>query len=177
MRDRGIDRFRRGCETRTQAYQAMQAPPPCGGGDRTRRGFIGRLRRRWCTPACASWTRRAERSPCCCARGGGAGAGVQRGALQHSGAAHGHGGLAAGRGAPTEQEPLPQDPSPRLQELLDTPGAPLFQLVDRAALVELLQARTETPWYGQLMRGPQILAYLVQVEPFFSKPRQKSDKG
>ena len=40
MRDRGIDRFRRGCETRTQAYQAMQAPPPCGGGDRTRRGYL-----------------------------------------------------------------------------------------------------------------------------------------
>ena len=48
-------------------------------------------------------------------------------------------------------------------ELLDTPGAPLFQLVDRAALVELLQARTETPWYGQLMTVPQAIAYFLQV--------------
>ena len=55
---------------------------------------------------------------------------------------------------------VPVDPT---LELLDTPGAPLFQLVDRAALVELLQARTETPWYGQLMTVPQAIAYFLQV--------------
>ena len=61
--------------------------------------------------------------------------------------------------------------SRRLQELLDIPGAPLFQLVDRAALMELLQARTETPWYGQLMTVPQTIAYFLQVNHWLERYR------
>ena len=61
--------------------------------------------------------------------------------------------------------------SRRLQELLDIPGAPLFQLVDRAALMELLQARTETPWYGPLMTVPQTIAYFVRVNHWLERYR------
>ena len=61
--------------------------------------------------------------------------------------------------------------SRRLQELLDIPGAPLFQLVDRAALMELLQARTETPWYGQLMTVPQTIAYFRPYTPWLESSR------
>ena len=53
--------------------------------------------------------------------------------------------------------------SGRLRQVLDTPNAPLFQFVDRAALEQLLSSRRATPWYGQLMTTPQTIAYFVQV--------------
>ena len=44
--------------------------------------------------------------------------------------------------------------------------APLLQIVDRARLRELAESDldpAETPWFGQLMAGPQMLGYLWQV--------------
>ena len=53
--------------------------------------------------------------------------------------------------------------SGRLQELLKEDG-PLFQLVSRDAVQDLLTTEHPWPWYGQLMRGPQTMAYLLQVD-------------
>ena len=39
------------------------------------------------------------------------------------------------------------------------------------ALMELLQARTETPWYGQLMTVPQTIAYFLQVNHWLERYR------
>ena len=55
----------------------------------------------------------------------------------------------------------------RLREILDDPGSPLLQLVDRPAVEALWQAAEgalDVPWFGQLMTGPQLLAYLVQLD-------------
>ena len=44
--------------------------------------------------------------------------------------------------------------------------APIFSLIDRnrvATLVDSALDPAETPWYGQLMAGPQLLGYLWQV--------------
>lgn len=44
--------------------------------------------------------------------------------------------------------------------------APLFRLVDRKMLKKLAQSDlnpVDTPWFGQLMAGPQLLGYLLQV--------------
>lgn len=46
-------------------------------------------------------------------------------------------------------------------------GAPIWQICDREAVLRLCESDlspTATPWYGQLMAGPQMLAYLVQVD-------------
>ena len=54
----------------------------------------------------------------------------------------------------------------RLGAILARPDSPLMQLVDRAALTRLMESDLsplETPWFGQLMAGPQMLAYLIQV--------------
>lgn len=43
---------------------------------------------------------------------------------------------------------------------------PIFQIVDRRRVVELAESDldpVETPWFGQLMAGPQLLGYLWQV--------------
>ena len=52
----------------------------------------------------------------------------------------------------------------RLQNLLEDPNAPLFALVDRGAVESLFLAEPVWPWYGQLMRLPQTMAYLLQID-------------
>ena len=52
----------------------------------------------------------------------------------------------------------------RLEALLDQPDLALFSIVSRDALSELLTAATPIPWYGQLMTGPQTMAYFLQLQ-------------
>lgn len=54
--------------------------------------------------------------------------------------------------------------SDRLRRLLEDRNAPLFSLVNRSAAAELLQAQYPWPWYGQLMKTPQTIAYLLQID-------------
>lgn len=53
--------------------------------------------------------------------------------------------------------------SAKLQELLQRKEAPIFQIVDRQALERLAQQDFTWPWYGQLMRRPQTIAYMLQI--------------
>jgi len=52
----------------------------------------------------------------------------------------------------------------RLRNLLSDTHAPLFRLVDRGAVRTLLEHEQPWPWYGQLMRGPQTIAYFLQLD-------------
>ena len=52
----------------------------------------------------------------------------------------------------------------RLQEVLLDKENPLFCLVDREQLKQFLTRESQWPWYGQLMRRPQTMAYLLQIE-------------
>ncbi|MGM9549457.1 MAG: asparagine synthase (glutamine-hydrolyzing) [Faecousia sp.] len=52
----------------------------------------------------------------------------------------------------------------RLQTIFDDPAAPLWQLVSAEKVKLLLQSKTQWPWYGQLMRRPQTMAYLCQID-------------
>ena len=71
-----------------------------------------------------------------------------------------------------KKSPYPKTFDPRygemvrsgLKALLDDPGAPLFALVDREAVQSLFLAEPVWPWYGQLMRVPQTMAYLLQMD-------------
>ena len=51
----------------------------------------------------------------------------------------------------------------RLLALLERKDAALFHLIDRNALLSLLEREMVWPWYGQLMRRPQLMAYLLQL--------------
>ena len=42
--------------------------------------------------------------------------------------------------------------------------SPLFSLVDREALKDLLHRQSAWPWYGQLMARPQKIAYFLQID-------------
>ena len=50
-----------------------------------------------------------------------------------------------------------------LEELLENKSEPIFQIVDRNALKNLLNIDASTPWYGQLMTKPQTIAYFLQI--------------
>lgn len=56
----------------------------------------------------------------------------------------------------------------RLRELLKE-DAPLFYLVSRDAVTELLEQEHPWPWYGQLMKLPQTAAYLLQIDFWLRK--------
>ncbi len=59
----------------------------------------------------------------------------------------------------------------RLREVLSDGGSPLGQLVNRKALDQFLDNPKDygKPWYGQLMAGPQMIAYLLQIDYFLRK--------
>ena len=59
----------------------------------------------------------------------------------------------------------------RAKTLLAQGDSPLFHLISRQALTELLEGEQPWPWYGQLMRGPQTVAYFLQLDHWFRENR------
>lgn len=53
--------------------------------------------------------------------------------------------------------------SDALRDILNDPQAPIHQIVNREALENLLGAEYAWPWYGQLMKVPQTIAYMLQI--------------
>lgn len=54
----------------------------------------------------------------------------------------------------------------QLLSILKDKKSPLFQIVDYKSVKEIAETEGSSfkqPWYGQLMMGPQVMAYLVQV--------------
>ena len=52
----------------------------------------------------------------------------------------------------------------RLRVLLDDKGNAIWHLVNREEARNLLTQEEIWPWYGQLMRRPQTISYLLQIE-------------
>ncbi len=52
----------------------------------------------------------------------------------------------------------------RLRCVLQDPSAPIHHLIQKEQLTEVLEGNQEWPWYGQLMRRPQTMAYFVQLD-------------
>ena len=61
-----------------------------------------------------------------------------------------------------------------LKGVLADDSAPILQVIDRKEIERLMQgdlSPTATPWFGQLMSGPQMLAYLIQVNQWMLRYR------
>ena len=58
-----------------------------------------------------------------------------------------------------------------VRQILRDENSIVTHLFDRAALEALMDDPDSLPepWYGQLMRGPQILAYLIQLDRWAKK--------
>jgi len=70
-----------------------------------------------------------------------------------------------------KKSPYPKTHDPRYEKLMEQKlagllaqkQAPLFHLVRRSGVTAYLEGDHSWPWYGQLMRRPQVMAWLLQV--------------
>lgn len=54
-----------------------------------------------------------------------------------------------------------------LRVILSDPTSPLLQLIDKQEVIEIVETGGVSfgkPWFGQLMKGPQLIAYLIQID-------------
>lgn len=54
-----------------------------------------------------------------------------------------------------------------LRVILSDPTSPLLQLIDKQEVIEIVETGEVSfgkPWFGQLMKGPQLIAYLIQID-------------
>ena len=70
-----------------------------------------------------------------------------------------------------KKSPYPKTFDPRYEALVEQrlntlmrQDSPLWALVRKDALKSQLSAQTDWPWYGQLMRRPQTMAYFLQLD-------------
>lgn len=50
--------------------------------------------------------------------------------------------------------------------MLNKKSSPIHEIIDENVIREIIRTKGESyksPWYGQLMTGPQLIAYLVQM--------------
>ena len=77
------------------------------------------------------------------------------------------------------KSPYPKSYNPQYEKLLTQrllaalkePDCKLKALLDLPSLQKFLQSPKDygAPWYGQLMAGPQMIAYLLQIHYFFQE--------
>lgn len=59
--------------------------------------------------------------------------------------------------------------SEKLKDVINNKNAPLLQIVSKSSLEALLNAEFVWPWYGQLMKVPQTIAYMLQINYWLEK--------
>jgi len=65
-----------------------------------------------------------------------------------------------------------------LTEIMKKTDAPINNLLDRKYILEILETNGSAftrPWFGQLMTGPQLMAYLCQVNMWLERYQPKID--
>ena len=58
-----------------------------------------------------------------------------------------------------------------LKDVLASPNAPIQTFLDKKKVLRFLDAPSDygKPWYGQLMAGPQMIAYMLQINYWLEK--------
>ena len=66
----------------------------------------------------------------------------------------------------------------RMQKILNDPSSPILDLVDTETVEHLISTELraqDTPWFGQLMAGAQLLSYLIQINEWMLTYRVELD--
>lgn len=64
----------------------------------------------------------------------------------------------------------------KMDDILKDNNSPLLELVNRKKVREIVDTRGESykaPWFGQLMTGPQLMAYLIQIDTWLKEYKVK----
>ncbi len=59
-----------------------------------------------------------------------------------------------------------------LTDIINNPNSPILDLLNKEYILEILNTDGKAftrPWFGQLMTGPQLMAYLCQVNMWLKK--------
>lgn len=61
--------------------------------------------------------------------------------------------------------------SKRVMEILGKKDSVLGEMLDKESIKDIIEHPEDitTPWYGQLMRAPQIMAYIIELDHWFTK--------
>ena len=59
----------------------------------------------------------------------------------------------------------------RLSAIVENPNAPVAPLIDKKKTKKFMASHKELgkPWFGQLMAGPQLMAYFIQINDWMEK--------
>lgn len=60
----------------------------------------------------------------------------------------------------------------KMKNVIKNPASPIFEIADRKNLESLVESggsEFKVPWYGQLMDGPQILAYMYMINSWMQE--------
>lgn len=59
----------------------------------------------------------------------------------------------------------------KVKEILNNKTSPLYDILDSKGIEDIIEnpEKISSPWYGQLMKAPQILAYIIQLDYWFRK--------
>lgn len=77
-----------------------------------------------------------------------------------------------------KKSPYPKTHNPEYMELVSQmaiksmeSNSPIMQLLDREGVMSIVEnpETISSPWYGQLMKAPQILAYIAELEMWYQK--------
>ncbi|MGL5348929.1 MAG: asparagine synthase (glutamine-hydrolyzing) [Peptostreptococcaceae bacterium] len=63
-----------------------------------------------------------------------------------------------------------------LKDIINKPNARILELVDKKEVEDIINtngASFTKPWFGQLMTGPQVMAYLVQLDTWLNEYKVK----
>lgn len=63
----------------------------------------------------------------------------------------------------------------RLMAIIQDKNAPIHEFYDKKKIIEFIEQPSEyaKPWFGQLMSGPQMIAYIIQVNDWLSEYNPK----
>ena len=63
-----------------------------------------------------------------------------------------------------------------LSKIMEDKSAPINELLNREYILEIIETEGKAftrPWFGQLMTGPQLMAYLIQVNQWLKRYNPK----
>lgn len=63
-----------------------------------------------------------------------------------------------------------------MRKIMSNKNAPIFELIDRQSVTEIVETggrEFQKPWYGQLMTGPQLIAYFIQINTWMEEYKVK----